>query len=79
MSELNRPEVFSRPVLTLAQTFSNRRAVTFIMVWMVANLIFGVVGVGLSDGAARIAWEAHVGGFVGGLLLFSWFDRQSVR
>ncbi|MDB5651268.1 MAG: hypothetical protein JWL62_2788, partial [Hyphomicrobiales bacterium] len=23
-----------------------------------------------------IAWEAHVGGFLAGLLLFSWFDPK---
>jgi membrane associated rhomboid family serine protease len=21
-----------------------------------------------------VAWQAHIGGFLGGLLLFSWFD-----
>ncbi len=78
LAELNRPEVTYLPALTVRQTFANRRAMMFIMVWLGINLVFGAVGIGVSEDIKRIAWEAHAGGFMGGLVLFSWFDRRSM-
>ena len=78
-SELNRPDVAHLPVLSLAETLSNLRALTFIAVWMLINLAFGLTGMGVSGDIARIAWEAHVGGFIAGLVVFGWFNGGSVR
>lgn len=64
--------------LSLAATFRHRRAMTFIAVWMVLNLVFGLTGVGAPADVGRIAWEAHTGGFVGGLLVFGLFARRNV-
>ena len=45
----------------------SRTVVTFLGVWMVVNLITGLVG--FTPGVdSRIAWEAHVGGFLAGFL-----------
>jgi membrane associated rhomboid family serine protease len=45
-------------------------------VWIVLNIVLGVTGF-TPDGFGRaIAWEAHIGGFLTGLLLFPLFDRQ---
>lgn len=45
-------------------------------VWIVLNVVLGVSGF-TPDGFGRvIAWEAHIGGFLTGLLLFPLFDRQ---
>ena len=45
-------------------------------VWIALNIVFGVSGF-TPDGFGRaIAWEAHIGGFLTGLLLFPLFDRQ---
>lgn len=62
------------PPLRLAAVFRERRALSFIVVWFVSNSLFGIGAgsLGLSD--APVAWQAHVGGFVAGLLLFPWFD-----
>ncbi len=79
LASLNRPDVSHLPVLSLAETLSNSRALTFIVVWLFINLAFGAVGFGVSEDISRIAWEAHAGGFIGGLLLFGWFARRSVR
>ena len=39
------------------------------------NLLFGLGSVSLVTGENQsVAWEAHVGGFLAGLLLFSLFD-----
>lgn len=78
-SDLNNRDVLDVPVMSLWETLTKRRPLTFILVWMAVNLVFGLIGMGVSGSMARIAWEAHVGGFVGGLLLFGWISRGSVR
>lgn len=62
------------PRMTLSDTLTNRASLPFIAVWMVANVLFGAGLVG-ADGPA-IAWEAHVGGFLTGLLAFAAFDQR---
>ena len=53
-----------------------RRAIIAAAVWLVFTVAFGLLGDGgLADGAG-IAWEAHIGGFVAGILLFPLFDRR---
>jgi len=62
--------------LPLRDVLRDQRVLTFILFWFLSNLIFGVGAqpLGLSDGS--IAWQAHVGGFLAGLLLFSAFDPK---
>ena len=60
--------------MSIVQTLTNRTSLTFVAIWMVANILAGS-GV-LAPGGARIAWEAHIGGFVTGLVLFGLFDHQ---
>ena len=45
-----------------------------IAVWLALNLGLGLTGDLLTPGLGGIAWEAHVGGFVAGLLLLGAFD-----
>ena len=63
------------PRLSLAATLTNRAALPFIAVWMVANVLFGAGLMG--PGGPSIAWEAHIGGFLVGLLGFAAFDQRS--
>ncbi len=56
---------------------SDRRLLGFVAIWLVINLIFGLIGFGVGGESIQIAWEAHVGGFLAGLLLVPLFDRQS--
>ena len=66
------PGVVDRlPALPLMQALADRRVLVFLVVWFGTNLIFGLVP-GLTEGT--VAWEAHVGGFLAGLLLFRLFD-----
>lgn len=55
---------------------SDRRVVSFALVWTVLNIVFGAGFVAMpgTEGAV-IAWEAHIGGFFAGLLLLPLFDR----
>ena len=62
------------PRLSLLSVLRDRRAAAFLIVWFLSNLVTGVAAVpmGLSD--MPIAWQAHVGGFLMGLLAFPLFD-----
>ena len=55
---------------------SDRRVVSFLVVWFGLNLLTGLAGAGLGLGDATIAWQAHIGGFLAGLLLFPLFDAR---
>jgi len=55
---------FDGPLLPASAALRLRPVVIFLAVWMVINLVTGIVGLGA--GADNIAWEAHVGGFVVG-------------
>jgi membrane associated rhomboid family serine protease len=65
---------FLVPAEPLSSVVRNGRAVAFILIWFVVNLIFGLAG-GLVPGASGpIAWQAHVGGFLAGLVCFPLLD-----
>src|SRR5262249_14365881 len=63
------------PALSLWRALSNGRVLAFVAVWFGVNLIFGVgsIAIGMDEGQS-VAWQAHIGGFLAGLLLFSLFD-----
>ena len=46
----------------------------FLAVWFGVNIIFGVGSIAIGADGASVAWQAHIGGFLAGLLLFSLFD-----
>lgn len=60
------------PAASLVEVFTDRTTLSFLGVWLVANIAVGLLG-GAAVGSA-IAWEAHIGGFLAGLLLFPLFD-----
>ena len=69
---------FAGPILPIPLVFRSRAAVTFLAVWMVINLVTGLVGLGAGVGDS-IAWEAHIGGFLVGFLAVGAFDRPRRR
>jgi membrane associated rhomboid family serine protease len=68
----------ARPALSLPAVFTDSRAMTFLVFWFVTNFIFGIVSGPGSLGGGAVAWQAHVGGFLFGLLAFSLFDPPHV-
>jgi membrane associated rhomboid family serine protease len=61
------------------EILTNRRAFIFTLVWIGVTLFSGAsgwTGASLVD-EGRIAWEAHLGGFVAGLLTFYWLDTRN--
>lgn len=65
---------YRRPAPPLRALFVDKRTMTFIVLWFVANFLFGAVAPTGADGAS-VAWEAHIGGFLAGFLGFNLFDR----
>ncbi len=61
-------------IRSLIQALTNRQALTFIAVWFGVNLLFGTGVVDITGSGNSIAWEAHIGGFIAGLVLFGFID-----
>jgi membrane associated rhomboid family serine protease len=62
------------PAIPLRGVLSDARVVLFLVVWFGINILFGVGPLPITGNEQPVAWEAHIGGFLAGLLLFSWFD-----
>jgi membrane associated rhomboid family serine protease len=62
------------PALSLLHALRDPRVLGFLGVWFGVNIIFGVGSIAIGNDGASVAWQAHIGGFFAGLLLFSLFD-----
>jgi len=67
-------EAYRVPALPLVGVFSDPRALAFLGVWFGTNLLFGLGSMPLLGEDEPVAWQAHIGGFLVGLLLFSLLD-----
>lgn len=68
------PDFVGAPLESLGRTLSDRRILIVLAVWVALNLIFGLGAVSIAGAEGSIAWEAHIGGFLFGLLSFGFFD-----
>jgi len=68
-------EVYRVPARSLSATLTDLRFLLFLAVWLGLNALFGLgtMSIGGDDGQA-VAWQAHIGGFFAGLILFNAFD-----
>jgi membrane associated rhomboid family serine protease len=64
------------PALSLWRALRNGRVLAFLAIWFGVNIIFGVgaIAIGGMDEGQSVAWQAHIGGFFAGLILFALFD-----
>ncbi|MGE0851252.1 MAG: rhomboid family intramembrane serine protease [Hyphomicrobiaceae bacterium] len=62
------------PLMTLAEALQDRRMLVVIIGWTALNVLLAQ-GAGAFIEAAGVAWEAHLGGFYAGFLLYGFFDR----
>ncbi|WP_319533558.1 rhomboid family intramembrane serine protease [uncultured Cohaesibacter sp.] len=62
------------PAQSLKQLWHNQQAMAFLGIWLVLNLVFGLTSM---FGGGGIAWEAHLGGFIAGLLVLPYVDPYS--
>jgi membrane associated rhomboid family serine protease len=66
---------FRVPAAPLSRVLREPAVLAFLVVWFGINLLFGLISLPSGMGGGEVvAWQAHVGGFLAGLLLFSWFD-----
>jgi membrane associated rhomboid family serine protease len=62
------------PAIPLTGVLSDARVLIFLGVWFGINILFGLGSLSITGSEQPVAWQAHIGGFLAGLLLFSWFD-----
>ena len=67
-------DAFKIPAHGIVETLRDRRVALFLLVWFGVNLATGLGSIALGGESSQIAWEAHVGGFIAGLLAFPFFD-----
>ena len=70
----NDPDAYRVPALPLMAVLRDPRVLAFLVVWFGLNILFGVGSLSLDGSEQQIAWEAHIGGFLAGLLAFPLFD-----
>ena len=70
------PETVRR--MGVLEALSDRRVQMTTLVWLLLNAL-AVFGLGGGPERSGIAWEAHIGGYLAGLLGFGLLDRQDPR
>jgi len=68
-------DAYRVPAASLAATLRDPRFLMFLGAWVGLNALFGLGSVSIGEAAdQQIAWQAHIGGFLAGLVLFNVFD-----
>jgi membrane associated rhomboid family serine protease len=68
------PRAYHIPALPLLGALRDPRVLIFLMLWFGLNILFGLGSLPIAGAGQTVAWEAHIGGFLAGLILFSMFD-----
>jgi membrane associated rhomboid family serine protease len=71
---LSEAETYRVPAKPLGAMLRDPRMLLFVVVWFGFNALLGLPLFAMPGVEESVAWQAHVGGFVGGLLAFSAFD-----
>ena len=72
-------DAYRVPAAPLSATLRDPRFLIFLGVWIGLNALFGLGTVSIGEEGQDIAWQAHLGGFFAGLLLFTIFDPVRSR
>ena len=71
----DRDDAARLPAQPLRVTLRDPRFLLFLATWIGLNALFGFGSISFgAEAGQEVAWQAHVGGFFGGLLLFKAFD-----
>ena len=62
------------PAVPLLAALRDTRIVVFLGAWFALNFLFGLGTLPMPGMEEPVAWQAHIGGFLAGLLLFPLFD-----
>lgn len=63
-------------LMSLAEALTDRRVLTTSAVLVVLNVLT-IIGFGAAQNSAGIAWEAHLGGYIIGIITYGLFDDVS--
>jgi len=67
-------DAYRVPALPLATALSDRRVLIFLIAWFAINALFAFNATPIIGTDQVVAWQAHIGGFLAGLLAFAAFD-----
>jgi membrane associated rhomboid family serine protease len=70
----NDERTYQVPAIPLRRVLTDMRVLVFLAVWFGINILFGMGTLPMAGVDQPIAWQAHIGGFLAGMFLFSWFD-----
>ena len=62
------------PAAPLTSSLQDPRVLAFLLVLFGVNLLFGLGSISMAGVEQAIAWQAHIGGFLAGVLAFAAFD-----
>ncbi len=74
--ETGQPVLLGRRLASLAEVFRNPRSRFFALIWLVLNAAVPLLPM-LTGTDLSIAWQAHLGGFIAGLLMVGLFERRA--
>jgi membrane associated rhomboid family serine protease len=69
-----RADAYRLPAVPLLIALRDPRVLAFLVAWFGTNLLFGLGSFAMPGAPHAVAWEAHIGGFLVGLLAFAVFD-----
>ena len=61
-------------LLPLRKVFTNGTTLVFVLLWVVLNVLFGLISVSPGGASVSVAWQAHLGGFFADPLV-GWFEN----
>ena len=75
--ETGEPRVLGRRLASYSDLFRNQRSRWFTIIWVGLNGLVPLMPILAGGGEVAIAWQAHIGGFLAGLLMVPLFERQT--
>jgi membrane associated rhomboid family serine protease len=73
--ETGEPVVLGRHLASWRELFTNSRSRAFALIWILLNAAVPILPA-LTGEAVQVAWQAHLGGFVAGLVMVPFFERR---
>jgi membrane associated rhomboid family serine protease len=67
-------DAYRIPALPLTTALRDRRILVFLIAWFGLNALFAFTAAPIVGAGQVIAWQAHIGGFLAGLIAFAAFD-----
>jgi len=74
-------QAYRIPALPLMTVLRDRRILAFLVAWFAVNALFAFTAAPIIGTGQVVAWQAHIGGFLAGLIAFAAFDpvRRTVN